>query len=600
MADERLLIEIDAKVDSSVAGIAAVNKGLSATPQIAAKAGAALSKMEKSAAGTTTALTNFGRVVQDAPFGILGIANNIDPLVTSFQALRKSTGSTGAALKSMVGGLTGPAGIGIAISAVTSLVIAFGDDIVDAIFSITAFDKAAREAASEGAKAYAGALRGFQKLVDIANNSSLSSARQKDALDDANKALKEYGLQIDNVSTLQKHGIQIGAIYAQIKREEAKESILAKKAAEEYAKGVESVIAFEQKDILGVLGNQSIWQNIKTFLSGGGAGVQALKNLSTNLDDAAVREKQFNDEADRSRDAIQALIKDLDNISGVTEDFGNKTKKAAVDLAALRKAANDALDAEMALRNRLQGGVSAAGERQVQVITTNFKIRDEEAKKDLETLVRQIQQQKAIQNGLVIPVKLNVGPVTVPLSQANQQIKDAQATLAANHQAFMDNLSAITRNSVAGAISAMAEGIGNLLSGAATPFQAFFNLISSAMKQFGESLIAFGTAKVALDKLFKGPQGGPLAIAAGIGLVALATVIKNFTGPKLAEGGIVNGPTLAMVGDNPGKKEAIIPIEKWDMLNAGGGVVVMDTRISGNDLLLIQRRAQASFQRTNG
>src|SRR6187399_2943158 len=38
------------------------------------------------------ALLNLGRVVQDAPFGFIGIANNINPLVESFQRLKAETG----------------------------------------------------------------------------------------------------------------------------------------------------------------------------------------------------------------------------------------------------------------------------------------------------------------------------------------------------------------------------------------------------------------------------------------------------------------------------------------------------------------------------
>ena len=90
-------------------------------------------KLSTSTANALPALTNFGRVIQDAPFGILGVANNIDPLVTSFQSLQKQTGSTTKALGAMLGSLAGPAGIGIGISIVTSLMISFGDEIFNFI-----------------------------------------------------------------------------------------------------------------------------------------------------------------------------------------------------------------------------------------------------------------------------------------------------------------------------------------------------------------------------------------------------------------------------------------------------------------------------------
>lgn len=83
--------------------------------------------------GVNVALINTGRIVQDLPYGMLGIANNIDPLVQSFQGLQRETGSAATAMKAMIAGLAGPAGIAIAVSAVTSLIVAFGDDLVRAI-----------------------------------------------------------------------------------------------------------------------------------------------------------------------------------------------------------------------------------------------------------------------------------------------------------------------------------------------------------------------------------------------------------------------------------------------------------------------------------
>ncbi len=67
-------------------------------------------------------MSNLGRVVQDAPFGFIAIANNLDPLLQSFQQLQKTSGGTTGALKSLLGSLTGPGGIALALSAVTSAI----------------------------------------------------------------------------------------------------------------------------------------------------------------------------------------------------------------------------------------------------------------------------------------------------------------------------------------------------------------------------------------------------------------------------------------------------------------------------------------------
>jgi hypothetical protein len=57
------------------------------------------------------AFANFGRIIQDAPFGILGISNNIDPLLVSFASLKASAGSTTLALRSMINVMMGPLGL---------------------------------------------------------------------------------------------------------------------------------------------------------------------------------------------------------------------------------------------------------------------------------------------------------------------------------------------------------------------------------------------------------------------------------------------------------------------------------------------------------
>jgi hypothetical protein len=79
-------------------------------------------------------LTDMGRIVSDMPYGIQGIGNNIMPLVESFNRAKIEAGGTGAAIKSVLAGLSGPMGLMmVGIPVVTSLAIAFGDKLVGAI-----------------------------------------------------------------------------------------------------------------------------------------------------------------------------------------------------------------------------------------------------------------------------------------------------------------------------------------------------------------------------------------------------------------------------------------------------------------------------------
>ena len=51
--------------------------------------------------------------------------------------------------------------------------------------------------------------------------------------------------------------------------------------------------------------------------------------------------------------------------------------------------------------------------------------------------------------------------------------------------------------------------------------------------------------------------------------------------PRLAEGGIVTGPMLAMIGDNPSGKEAVIPLEKAGEMGFGGGGMTVNINVGG-------------------
>jgi len=87
------------------------------------------SQLGKPIGDASQSLINFSRIAQDAPYGIMGIANNLNPMVESFQRLAKTEGGTKKALQAMISGLAGPAGIGVAIGVVSSLAVTFSKEI---------------------------------------------------------------------------------------------------------------------------------------------------------------------------------------------------------------------------------------------------------------------------------------------------------------------------------------------------------------------------------------------------------------------------------------------------------------------------------------
>lgn len=134
MADNILkgIIQLEAKGVSQTTS--AVNASVS-------KMERGLKKIPNASNQATFALTNLSRVAQDAPYGFIGISNNLNPLLESFQRLRATTGSNVSALKELGKSLAGAGGIGLALGIASSLAVVFGDRL----FGV---NKAAKEAKS--------------------------------------------------------------------------------------------------------------------------------------------------------------------------------------------------------------------------------------------------------------------------------------------------------------------------------------------------------------------------------------------------------------------------------------------------------------------
>jgi hypothetical protein len=141
------------------------------------------------------------------------------------------------------------------------------------------------------------------------------------------------------------------------------------------------------------------------------------------------------------------------------------------------------------------------------------------------------------------------------------------------------------------------EQIGNMLAGGKFDISQMGTILADALSSIGKALIAYALTNGAVVELFKNPKTWPLALAAGIAAVAAGTALKskinNNKATAFANGGIVSGPTMGLVGEYPGAQnnpEVIAPLDKLkDMIGGGeGGTFVL----RGQDLLLSVNRAQ--------
>jgi hypothetical protein len=551
-----------------------INKQSDATDKLGAKK----EELVKKTGGANVALTNFGRVIQDAPFGILGVANNIDPLLSSFQNLKKETGSTNSALKAMVAGLTGPAGVAIAVSALTSAFIAFGPAIGDAIANISAFDNAQREAAENGAKEFIKAQQEFTKYSDTINDGASSYERQKDALNSVNSLIGEYGLKIKSLSDFQRIGAQVGAIYAEIKREEAKASILSAKAAEAYAKSVALSIKAQQGDVFGLIKEYSLLDQIIAgieYFEGAVSGSQI--GLVTGYAKAVAKtsqeQKLFNNAADVSNNRVKELTKSLGAIQGVTEDFGvktgNNTKKNKENIDSIQKSI-----IEFLALNKI-------------IDKTNFRPVDT-------SLV-------AIPKPPPLPIQADQEKQLNPAltARAQNMIKLTQATFDAKNAQEAYNMQLQEANVYASLLFPAIDNIFNALASGGDVFQA----LGDGLKRLAIDLAA-AAAKAAILAGIMSLLPGGAAVGAAAGKGGFGNIFKGLLG--FANGGIVSKPTIGVVGER-NESEAIMPLSRLSgMLNMAANIGASNMGgsgefvIRGNDLVLATNRANSSLNLRRG
>ena len=168
-----------------------------------------LKKFDKGAASGSSAMLAFSRTVQDAPFGMMGISNNITNLTEQFGALKARTGSAGGALKAMLRDLSGFGGITLAISLATSAWLMFGDKIMGTKDKVKSLkeeqDKlnesldnyvlgleTVEQANLKGQQSATKELTRLRLLKNQVENGTLSLNKRKGAIEELRKKYPEY------------------------------------------------------------------------------------------------------------------------------------------------------------------------------------------------------------------------------------------------------------------------------------------------------------------------------------------------------------------------------------------------------------------------
>lgn len=262
------------------------------------------------------------------------------------------------------------------------------------------------------------------------------------------------------------------------------------------------------------------------------------------------------------------------------------TIKALREIIATREADNKVVNNSIGLIPQLEEKIknlnealkAATSESAIARINADLA----ETNKELQRL-KNLQPEKVIQqvagistegvdlSGLTAPPTLKEGTLLENVfgkiqgdAYAEQATKKAEQIAEVNQ-----HIAGVLTNSFSNMATALGEGIGELISGGNfNPLQAFLRLLSETLKQLGSALIAYAVTMKAVQEALKSVFANPwIALAAGAAAIAAGTALAKVAQKpiKLATGGLAYGPTLAVVGDNPGAAadpEVVAPLSK--------------------------------------
>jgi tape measure domain-containing protein len=147
------------------------------------------------------------------------------------------------------------------------------------------------------------------------------------------------------------------------------------------------------------------------------------------------------------------------------------------------------------------------------------------------------------------------------------------------------------------------EVMGQIVMGTEGASEAFKSFASSAVDAAFNAATALAIQAAGQTAVGAGPAAAiilPALITAGMGL--MKSVFSNIM--EFADGGIISGPTLGLMGEYSGARtnpEVVAPLDKLrSMIGGAGGNVVVTGRLDGRDILLSSERSTIDRYRTRG
>lgn len=633
MSDVRIKITADNQQANQA--LQSTQKQLAATAVAATKVDSSFDKLGKGSSQATNALTNLGRVVQDAPFGFIGIANNINPLLESFQRLKSEVGTTGGALKALVGSLAGAGGLGLAVSLGTAALSLFGmamrgsgSETKKAKEETDKYADALREASKEVGKEAADIAvivaqiknevlsreqrqAAVKKLQDLAPQYFSTLDKEKATIEQITKAYDSYAASITKA-------VQARVIEKQLEDVVAKRVELQRKAIEfrkqevtEDGKLLKSRTVVFETEKKGETEYQKFRKERGVLTRNENKELQNLLLTEKALVDelSKIKPVDFKTEgakrsAETISDVIAKLRRDINFLSEKELQLGTdetKEKIQAIEQAIERLVRDFKVNPKDTIVQKLFGEIQDLIAKLDDIRIEPIKIKTAiEVKDEIDKAAKEAKDRadKLFGNVKIKPIPINI---SLREGEFTQKMRAFYKMLNEMNERATEGLKSTFTNAFASIGDSIAESLQSGADFGKAIFGNLFKVLGAGLKQLGEAMIGIGTAKIALEKFKFAP--GIATVVAGIATVALGALLQNAL-PGFADGvrGFRGG--LAVVGERgpelvrlPSGSDVIPNYRMNNMAASGQQVFIPKMKLRGKDIFVSFNRTEDNYSR---
>jgi chromosome segregation ATPase len=550
--------------------------------------GQAFDKNSASVKKAGRALTSLSLIAQDAPFGFIGIQNNLPALIQSFGELTTTSGGVKGALSQIGSALIGPAGLFLAFSAVTAAVTyaikEYGSlsNAVDVLFGANSnaiksqndFNKALLDAGSStGAQ-----IAKINILVRTIQNENTS---QKDRLA-AYRELKRVnpdvvaGIDEQNLSTAKSIKLigenakaQLEFIKLQTRATAISKTLDGLEGRRFEANGKYNAARKEQINLEEKLAAIDQKKALGKALTAQERTLDAQRKLvqldyAQNVKEARDEISQITTEQDNWYKSLEPLIGGISKISSEAETLSNNLK----DLRDTQKDSAKATSKEDAEWERMQGLIAKSNQRLAEYYAKQLQIQadknlqnklkaDADAYKLLEQSVLSANEANAefgigLQNQIQ-GIDTTYANAAIATGQIIQRFRDAQMSGAnefARLQQQASEFDKLKSNIESNLTKPFRDFFDELLTSGKANFDSFVQLAKDALKRIAAQVIAAGLAQLIASILDPTGAAASATVAAGktggggiLGI--LGGLFKSVNNPSF---GGVQGGGMQMAG----------------------------------------------------